>query len=399
MDITPETNNNDTLTESDELNVVNVNFGEYKKVRRRSHHSSGDGSHKKSSSHSSHKRKKRGKILKRILITVGCVLLSLVLIAAGTFLYLRGTGKQQLTATSYTISAPNDAYVRNDGYTVEYNGKTYEYNKELVNLLFMGIDDHISEEEKKEYGSNNQADVIIVASLDLKNKKAVFVNVPRDIITDVVVYSKTGGYTGIEKLPIAMSYAYGDGKTSSCINTLDSVRKMFYNIPISSYVSLDVNGIGDINDCIGGVDVTSPEDVYMGSTLLFKTGESYHLVGDEARDFVMYRNMEIAEANLLRNQRQSIYLSSFLNKAVDMTKSDLSTPITIYNTAEPYTCTNMNINKTTYLISELLSNSNPVIEMKTLPVDVKQVEDHAENYLREKEFYELFLSVFYNEVK
>ena len=59
----------------------------------------------------------------------------------------------------------------------------------------------------------------------------------------------------------------------------------------------------------------------------------------------------------------------------------------------------MNINKTTYLISELLSKGSPAIEMKTLPVDVKQVEDHAENYLREKEFYELFLSVFYNEVK
>ncbi len=401
------------------LPVVEVKFGSVKKSGH-SHHShssdgSGSGGHshhshgsdeKSGSSHRKHRkhkrsrsRKKKMKKWKKVLIAVCSAVLALALLATGIFFYMRSSGKDKLTSSPYTITAPKSAIVKNDGYTIEYNGKTYAYKKDAVNMLFMGIDRRPDEAVEKDIGDNNLADVIIVLSIDLSQNKMTFVNVPRDTITDVVVRSKTGGYTGIEKLPIAMSYSYGDGKQESCINTLDAVRKMFYNIPISSYISMEISGISVVNDEIGGVDVTCPEDVYYGSELRFSKGESYHLEGKQANDFVILRTHETADANLLRNERQKIYIKAFMDKAIQMSKSDLSTPLKIYRSAEDYSITNITADGVTYLATELLRNGTPKTDMKTLPVDVKQVENHAENYLREEEFYELILSVFYEEIE
>ena len=389
------------LTESDELSIVETKIGEHVKKRRR-HSSVSKSKHKKH--RSSHKKngKKKMKLWKKILIAFAAVIVSLALIVTGTLLYLRGTGKQQLNENTYTISAPesSDIRLKDDGNTVVYKGKTYKYKTDCTNMLFMGIDKKDTEEVKTEIGNKYQSDVIIVVSVDSKNKKVTFVNVPRDIITDVSVFSKAGGYTGMEKLPIAMSYAYGNTDTESCINCLDSVRRIFYNIPIKAFYSLEVSGIAVVNDAIGGVDVKSPEDVYnKDGNLIFEKKEEYHLEGDAARDFVMCRTHETANANLLRNERQRIYLTEFIKKTISLTKSDFSTPVRLYNAAEEYSCTNITLNGVTFLATELLGKGNIVTETKTLPVDVKQVDDHAENYLREEEFYELFLSVFYDEVK
>ena len=391
---------NNTLNEADELSIVEAKIGE--RVKKRRHVSSS--SHKKHKKHrSAYKKngKKKMKLWKKALIAFGAVILSLVLIVTGTLLYLRGTGRQQFNENTYTISAPesSDVRVKDDGNTVVYKGKTYKYKTNCTNMLFMGIDKKEAGEVKTEIGNKYQSDVIIVVSIDSKNNKVTLVNVPRDIITDVSVFSKAGGYTGMEKLPIAMAYAYGDTDTESCINCLDSVRRIFYNIPIKAFYSMEVSGISVVNDVIGGVDVKSPEDVYKDGNLLFEKDGEYHLEGDNARVFVMYRTHETANANLLRNERQRIYLTEFIKKTISLTKSDFSTPVRLYNAAEEYSCTNITLNGVTFLATELLGKGNIVTETKTLPVDVKQVDDHAENYLREEEFYELFLSVFYDEVK
>lgn len=404
---------------NNELDVVEVKIGEYKKIRRRHHRSKTDdksssksksapqdGEHHSHSRKSSRKRhrshKKRKRVIKRILIAAASVVLSLVLIATGVFIYLRETGKRELTESAGTIAAPENLPVTaaDDGNTIKYNGKTYKYKQDAVNILFMGVDDYGTDEGEAEIGENHSADVIILMTIDLKENRMTLVNIPRDIITDVIVYSPAGGYTGIEKLPVAMSYAYGDGEHSSCINTLDAVRKMFYNIPVNSYLSLKIEGISVINDSVGGVDVKCPEDLYDSVTgeIVMSKGEEYHLEGDDARFFVMTRRHDTAEANLLRNERQKIFLSSFIDKTISLSKSDLTTPLRLYDDAEPYSCTNISANRVTYLASELLGRDDIDVQTKTLPVDVKQVENHAENYLKEKEFYELFLSVFYTEV-
>lgn len=393
-----EIDQNNTSSENDELDIVETKIGSYVKKRRKS----SSGSHRKKHRSSAHKNgKNKMQLWKKLLIISGCVILSLALIITGTVLYLCGTGKQQLSDSSYTITAPDKPEIKLDdgGNTVRYKGKTYKYKSDAVNLLFMGIDKEGSQSAQTDIGSGYSADVIIVMSIDGKNKTVTLVNVPRDIITDVSVYSKTGGYSGVEKLPIALSYSYGKDEKASCINCLESVRRIFYNIPINAYLSMEISGISAVNDKIGGIDVESPEDVYHGDELVFAKDEDYHLTGDDAVDFVRLRNKTTADANLLRNERQKVYLSAFMDKTIALSKSDISAAIDLYKTAEEYSCTNLTINGVTYLATELLGSGDVKTKTESIPVDVKEVENHAENYIREDGFYEKFLSVFYNEVK
>ena len=78
-------------------------------------------------------------------------------------------------------------------------------------------------------------------------------------MTDVALYSEGGSYIGTENLQLCLSYAYGDGKALSCDNTVISVSRIFYNIPINSYFSLDLEGIAAVNDSVGGVLFHSDE--------------------------------------------------------------------------------------------------------------------------------------------
>lgn len=396
---TNNTNTENTQADPSELNIVDAQIGEHQKKRRRRSQSKRK-SHRKHRSSRKRNGKKKMKLWKKLLISFGCVVLSLVLIVTGVLLYLRGTGKQQFTENSYSITAPDSTDVRLDdgGNTVRYKDKTYKYKKDTINILFMGVDRESDQENRTEIGNKYNADVIIVMSIDTKTNEVKLVNVPRDIITDVSVYSKTGGFTGIEKLPIAESYAYGKSEQECCLNTLDSVRRIFYYIPINAYLSMEIDGIPVVNDEVGGIDVKSPEDVYYGKKLVFKKGEKYHLEGKMANDFVRLRNQETADANLRRNERQKIYLTELMKKMISHSKSDITAPVKLYRAAEDYCCTNITINGITYLATELMGKGQIKTENKTIPVDVKQVENHAENYIREDEFYEQFLNVFYDEI-
>lgn len=383
----------------EELKIVETKIGEHIKKRLRK---SSSGSEHKKHHRSTHKKngKKKMKLWKKLLIALGCVILSLALIVTGTFFYLRGTGKHQLLQSSYTISAPDKPGIKLDdgGNTVKYKGKTYKYKSNAINLLFMGVDKEESRAQQTDIGNGYSSDVIIVMSIDSENKTVTLVNVPRDIITDVSLYSKSGGYTGVEKLPIALSYAYGETEKQSCINCLEAVRRIFYNVPVNAYYSMEISGIPVINDRVDGVDVVSPEDVYYGDRLIFENGKQYHLMGDDSTSFVRLRNKTTADANLLRNERQKIYLTEFIKKTIALTKSDISTPVKLFNAAQDYSCTNFTLNGVTYLATELMQNGGVTTKTVTVPVDVKEANNRAENYVREDEFYELFLSVFYNEI-
>lgn len=337
--------------------------------------------------------KKKVKLWKKILIGFACVLLSLILLFAGTFMYLMIKGGRELLDGDYKITAPQGVHVQNDGEYVVYNGKTYQLNENITSILFMGVDKRELEQTEIN-GTGGQADVIVLAAVDTETEKVSLINVSRDTMTDVTVYSANGGYIGSKEQQICLSYAYGNGKETSCENTVNSVKRLFYNIPIKSYLALDLDGISAVNDSVGGVDVTSPETI--GD---FTKGQSYHLEGSMSESFVRLRHHENENANTLRMQRQQIYATEFLNKVIAETKKEITTPIDLFNVSSPYTCTDLNPSKICYLAESVVTSDGMSVEMKTVPGTAKMGETYAEYYVNETEFYELFLSVYYKEVK
>lgn len=346
--------------------------------------------------HKSHKHRhkhKKMKLWKKILISVCCVFLSLILLLVGTVYFLIQHGGSELFNVEISVSAPTGITVQENGKYVVYNGDTYKFNDKVTNILCMGVDKREIGGMSEVNGTGGQADVIILASIDTSTGKITLLNISRETIADVTIYSAGGSYVGTERQQICLAYAYGDGKELSCENTVSSVKKLFYNIPINTYFAMDLNGISAINDCVGGVDVVSPETI--GE---FVSGESYHLMDGQAESFVRSRDMSKLESNNLRMQRQQEYLRSFMDKVIAQTKQNIGTPIGLYNESAPYSCTNLNPSKVMYLAQSAVINGSMSIDMHSVPGEIKMGEKYAEFIVNENEFYELFLSVFYNKV-
>ena len=351
---------------------------------------------KKKSGKKQHKsqRKKRKKTWKKVLLAIACTFMALVLLTVGTALFLIFKGKSDLLTDDIQISSPKEiqATVQEGGQYIVYNGVTYKYNENVTTLLFMGTDKR-DLNDQNEQGTGGQADVIEMMALDLKNRKLTMVNVPRDTMTDVAIYSASGYYTGMKKQQICLSYAYGDGKKTSCNNTMASVRRIFYNIPVSTYYSLDLDGIAAMNDAVGGVDVVSPETINK-----FKEGQQYHLQGGDAESFVRDRVHDRADANMLRMQRQQVYARSFMNTVMSGVRKNPSVAVDLFNESAPYSCTNLNAAKVMYLAQDIVLHGSLSAEIVTVGKTTLNANEQAEFNISEKEFYEQFLSVYYEKM-
>ncbi len=338
-----------------------------------------------------HHHRKRMKRWQKVCIGFLLVILALLVSAASIIVIMINMGKGSLVdKTGMNINPPDSAEVVDNGNYIYYKGNKYKYNENITSILCMGIDKDTLNDVGGDIGTGGDADSIFVITLDLSNGKTKLLNISRDTMTDIAIYSPSGSYVGDKKAQLALAYAYGDGRDTSCHNVLVSVRELLYNVPINSYLSLNTEGIGAINDAIGGVTVVSPETIGK-----FKKGETYTLMGSMAQLFVISRSHATPKGNSLRMERQRAYLESFGSTLKTKTKSDLMTPIRIFNEASPYICTNIDANKVSFLAYNALRGNYKGFDIVNIPGKVKAGKKYAEFYIDEKKCLELFLDVDY----
>ena len=114
----------------------------------------------------------------------------------------------------------------------------------------------------------------------------------------------------------------------------------------------------------------------------------------------MCASMDRLDANLFRMERQKVYTKSFMDKVISQTKQDISVPLTLFNESAPYSCTNMNPAKVTTLAQQVISGKGMDFEFYRVNCDIKENPDdgRALYYIKDSEFFELFLSVYYDKV-
>lgn len=380
----------DKIPVSDDMN--DYKFIKSKSTGRSHHSSSGEHHH-----HHHHRRRRRKKMKtwKKVTIIVVSVLLAIVLALSCTALILVNVGQGEMLDAELNVVVPTNvisAEVQDDGDYITYNGNFYRYNKDITSLLFLGVDKRTFEDENEE-GTGGQVDVIVMIAIDTKNRKMTMMAVPRDTIAEVALYTPSGHYSGMQNMQISMAYAYGDGKESSCDNTVSSVRRIFYNIPVKTYYALDLNGIAALNDAVGGIDVVSPETI--GN---FIEGESYHLVGKDAERFVRDRDKSQVDSSLKRLERQKVYAKSFLSTMTASIKKDITSAVGVFNESAPYSCTNLNAAKVSYLAKEVAFGGGMETVMESIPGKISYDGELARYDIDQKAFFEQFLSVYYERV-
>ena len=386
-----------TPVERDET-TVHDELDDYKFLKSRSikrsehssHHSSGS-DHHHHHHHRRRRRRKKMKTWKKVLLIVVSVILALTLILTGTIIFLVSRGYDELFDVELRIDVPQtvSAQVQDNGDSIVYEGKTYRYNRDVTNLLFMGVDKRSLDDENEE-GTGGQADVIVMIAINIKSHKLTLFAIPRDTMAEISLYTPSGTYNGMATKQICLAFAYGDGKETSCENTVSSVSKLFYNIPIKTYYALDLDGIAAMNDAVGGVDVVSPETI--GD---FTQGESYHLEGREAENFVRVRDKSKVESSMDRLKRQEVYAQSFLDKLQASLKSNPTSAVTLFNESAPYSSTNLTAAKVAYLAKELMFGGGMSPEIITVSGETTLNGKNAEYKVNDKEFFKQFLSVYY----
>ena len=293
-----------------------------------------------------------------------------------------------------------DSETGEDAYFVYHNGKKYKYNDKVTTILFAGIDKHTDEHKEGVFGTAGQADTIIVMALNTETGKYKLMAVSRDTMVDVNVFNRDGEYTGTEKKQLCLAYAYCDGKEESCENLKRSVSRVFFGIPVNSYAAVDLDVIPILNDQVGGVTVTVPEDL-TSSDPAFKAGSTVTLNGKQAETFVRKRDIHGDEnQNNLRMERQKIFLTSFIQQTLKLTKEDKTTPLKMYKSIYDYLVTDIDVSMITYYTSIFLKTGfSSENNMMKVPGKTVGGEKYAEYYTDNEEFFKIILDTYYTEVK
>lgn len=345
------------------------------------------------------RRKNKGGGKKKILFIILGFLVFFIVSVIAVFMVMSINGKNQLkkNKTTASVTVPEEAQTENEGQIVVYNGQKYCYNDNVIDILCMGVDKSIQETSDENIGENGQADVIIMAVLDSETGHLSLINISREAMVDVNQYNVKGKFLGTENMQICLSYAYGDGKERSCMNTAESVSRLLYGMPVHAYAALDLDGIGVLNDAVGGVSVEVLEDL-TGSNAALEAGKTVTLTGDLAHTYVRSRNSEVLESNNMRMERQKQYLNAFLQKAISETKSDVSVPLNLYQAAADYMVTDISSSEITYLASLVVKNGISGGDMLTVPGEVRDGGKYAEFIPDDQKLFELILDVFYKKV-
>lgn len=328
---------------------------------------------------------------KKIIIIVLAVLLAIVLALVGTFLILTYVGKSQFHDADTHISA--EEVTIEDETTITYNGEKYTLNENIVSVLVMGID---RENVNENFGSGNngQADVIFVATIDTETKRTCIIPISRETMVDVNLYTQDGKFAGTNREQLCLAYAYGDTTEQSSQNVLTSVKRLLYGINISSYVTIEMEGVEKLTDLVGGVNITCLEDMWT-KRLAASKGEKLTLNGIQSTAYIQYRDDDI-EANARRMARQKQFLSALMNKTSNEISNDYTKLATLYTAISPFFNSDISFAQIAYLAQNCLTiNFGDTIQYKTIEGTLNQGEEWIEFEADKESTLQTVIDVFY----
>lgn len=227
------------------------------------------------------KRKRKHK--KRLALRIFLGVLAVLILTGGSYAY---SVYRNLNKTTDTIYTPVETQaVRGAG--VDLTQQT------PISILLMGIDN--GTEDRTEAG---RSDTMIVATVNPKTQTTTLVSIPRDTFSEIV------GNDSYDKI----NHAYWFGGAEMAINT---VQKLL-GIPIDYYISVNMEGLQQLVDAVGGISVSSPK-AFTSGNYTFVEGLN-EMDGSAA---LAYSRMRKDDPNqdTGRQDRQRLVIESIIKKA------------------------------------------------------------------------------------
>ncbi|MGY1762691.1 LCP family protein [Geodermatophilus sp. SYSU D00779] len=226
--------------------------------------------------------------LRRVLISIAALGLVLALVVGGAFWFLTDRYAGNIDRVSDVFASLDEGARPAPATPAQQAGE------EPVTFLLVGSDTRATAEEG--IAAGGRSDAIMIARFSADRQHAQLISVPRDSWVDIPGH-------GMDKVNAA--YAYG-GPTL-LIQTVEQLT----DVRIDHYVAIDFEGLVQVTDDLGGVDVVVAETTSNGP-YTFPAGVN-HLDGDQARWYLGQR-YGLPGGDFDRVRRQQQYLQAMFGK-------------------------------------------------------------------------------------
>lgn len=242
-------------------------------------------------------------------------LLCIVVLSAGGFFLLHSRREQ----SRLHVTAGNSVDMKGGYRTITWKDKEYQYNSLITTVLYAGLDSTDPLKASETYSNKARADSISVVILDKKKKKMSILALNRDTMTEIRRYTRTGEDMGTYVSHLGYAYSYGDGGEVSCEDLKEAVENLL-GISIDEYIVTNQSSITSINDLVGSVMVTVPNDDLAAMYPELKKGAVVTLDDSNVKDFLQHRDTAADFSNEGRIERQQAYVTAY----VDLLKNRLA---------------------------------------------------------------------------
>ena len=208
-----------------------------------------------------------------------------------------------------------------DEYWIDLNDLEYTVKDNIKSYLFIGTDHSGNEDATDETYQGSMGDFLLVAILNKTAKTYGFVQLNRDLITDVQVLDEDGSIIGTSEEQLCTAHWYGSSRQQSCLNMVDAVSQALGGLSIDGYYSVGMDEITQLNHVIGGATVTIEDDFSKVDPSL-KMGEKITLTDEQAFNYLQSR-MEVGDGeNESRMRRQRTYMEAVYDRVIDRVKAE-----------------------------------------------------------------------------
>lgn len=215
-----------------------------------------------------------------------------------------------------------------------------KHNKEITNIALFGVDSKSSLEK-------GRTDSIIILSLDREHKKIKLTSIMRD--TYVNIPDK-----GMDKINHA--YAFGGPELS-----LKTINQNF-NINIREFVTVNFQGLEDIIEALGGVEVNVKENEVKHVPGSFSGNQI--LDGKQALAYSRIR--KTGNGDFERTERQRVILEKIIDKGLNQ---GIAQYPKLLNALLPYVETSLSKSEILKLGTSIFTSNIKNIEKFRIPLD------------------------------
>ena len=199
-----------------------------------------------------------------------------------------------------------------------------------LNLLLVGSDTRQGT-GNSQFGNitSNLADVIILLHISGDRKSAVGLSFPRDLLVPWPACPSTTGGPGYYAQSLGQINAtISNGGPGCTLLTVEALTGL--DIPYLAMV--DFNGVIELSNAVGGVQVCVAEDIDDPYTNLQLSAGLHTLQGVQALQFLRTRHGVGDGSDLSRISNQQVYLTSLVRKL--KSKDILNNPVALYSLAQ-----------------------------------------------------------------